>query len=63
MKQDTTLALALELGRAMTEMKNYLRRNIQSRIRESKMDISFEMLEIMACLWTKDSIKQQEIAD
>jgi DNA-binding MarR family transcriptional regulator len=55
--------LALELGRAMTEMKNYMRQFIQAKIKESGMNLTFEMLEIMACLWNKDGINQQELAD
>jgi DNA-binding MarR family transcriptional regulator len=55
--------LALEFGRGMTELKNYMRQFIQAKIKESGINITFEMLEIMACLWTNDGINQQEIAD
>lgn len=55
--------LALELGRAMTEMRNSVRQQIQEKIKEHKLDITFELLEIMAILWRKDGINQQEIAD
>jgi len=55
--------LALELGRAMTEMRNYMRQFIQAKIKESGINLTFEMLEIMACLWNKDGINQQELAD
>ncbi len=55
--------LAIELGRLMTEMKNFLRQFIQAKIKEHNVNITFEMLEIMACLWKKDGINQQEIAD
>src|SRR5919206_3993343 len=55
--------LALELGRAMTEMKNHMRQFIQAKIKESGINLTFEMLEIMACLWNKDGINQQELAD
>jgi DNA-binding MarR family transcriptional regulator len=58
-----TAELARELGRCLIEMRNFLRQYIQARIKENKMDISFEMIEIMACLWNKDGINQQEIAD
>src|SRR5580704_525469 len=63
MGKKNTAEMALELGRCMTEMKNFLRQHIQSKIKEHKIDISFEMIEIMACLWNKDGINQQEIAD
>jgi DNA-binding MarR family transcriptional regulator len=55
--------LALEFGRSMTEMKNFIRQYIQVKIREHNINITFEMLEVMACLWKKDGINQQEIAD
>ena len=55
--------LARELGRCLIEMRNFLRQYIQAKIKENKIDISFEMIEIMACLWNKDGINQQEIAD
>jgi len=55
--------LALEFGRAMTEMKNFIRQHIQVKIREHNINITFEMLEVISCLWKKDGINQQEIAD
>jgi DNA-binding MarR family transcriptional regulator len=55
--------LALEFGRSVTEMKNFIRQHIQVKIREHNINITFEMLEVMACLWKKDGINQQEIAD
>ncbi|HEV3221679.1 MAG TPA: MarR family transcriptional regulator [Puia sp.] len=63
MGKKNTAEMALELGRCMTEMKNFLRQHIQSKIKEHRIDITFEMLEIMACLWNKDGINQQELAD
>lgn len=59
----TKTEIALELGRAMTDLKNHLRRNIQLRIREQGIDLTFEMLEILSCLWKKDGVNQQELAD
>ena len=55
--------LAIELGRCMTEMKNHLRQFIQAKIKENNIDLTFEMLELLACLWNKDGINQQELAD
>ncbi len=55
--------LALELGRSMSELRNYVRQYIQVKIKENGINITFEMLEVMACLWKKDGINQQEIAD
>jgi DNA-binding MarR family transcriptional regulator len=55
--------LALELGHAMADLKNQLRRRLQQRIRESGLNLTFEMLEVLACLGKQDGINQQEIAD
>ena len=63
MDTGNTTELARELGRCMIEMRNFLRQHIQYKIKEHKIDISFEMIEIMACLWNKDGINQQEISD
>ena len=63
MDTKNTVELARELGRCLIEMRNFLRQYIQAKIKEHKIDISFEMIEIMACLWGKDGINQQEIAD
>jgi DNA-binding MarR family transcriptional regulator len=40
-------------------MKGYF----QARIRESNLNLTFEMFQVMAILWRKDGINQQEIAD
>ena len=55
--------LALELGRAMTELRVLLRQRIQARLKENGINLTFETLEVMICLWRKDGIIQQEIAD
>jgi DNA-binding MarR family transcriptional regulator len=55
--------LALEFGRSVSEMKNQLRRNIQVKIKEHDLDITFELLEIVSLLWRKNGINQQEMAD
>lgn len=55
--------LAREMGKAMTDLRNQLRRFIQVKMREHDIDLSFEMLEVLACLWQKNGVNQQEIAD
>jgi DNA-binding MarR family transcriptional regulator len=54
---------ALELGRLMSELKNNLRKHVQFKIKENSVDMTFEMLEVMGCLWKQDGVNQQEIAD
>ena len=63
LKDKTKAELALELGRSMAELRTYLRQFIQVKIKENGINITFEMLEVMSCLWKKDGINQQEIAD
>lgn len=62
-KESKKAELALELGRSMSELRNYVRQYIQVKIKENGCNITFEMLEVMSCLWKKDGVNQQEIAD
>src|SRR6202012_1103358 len=62
-EESKNAAIALELGRSMSELRNYVRQYIQVKIKENGCNITFEMLEVMGCLWKKDGINQQEIAD
>ena len=39
------------------------RQFIQCKLKEHCADLTFEMLQVMACLWNKDGINQQEIAN
>lgn len=59
----TKAELALDMGRTMNELRTGLREFIQTKIKEHGINITFEMLEVMGCLWKKDGINQQEIAD
>ena len=63
-EQSTTKSqLALDLGRTMAELRTLLRQQIQVKLKEHGIKLTFEMLEVMSCLWRKDGINQQEIAD
>lgn len=59
----TKIDIAIELGKAMTELRNKLRQNMQVKIKEHKLNLTFEMLEVLACLWKKNGMNQQEVAD
>lgn len=63
MNTSRKILLATELGKVMHEFRNQIRQIIQLRIREHSINITFEMLEVMSCLWKSDGINQQEIAD
>lgn len=45
------------------ELRDQLRQFMQKKFRENNIDLTYEMHQIMACLWRKDGIKQQELAD
>jgi DNA-binding MarR family transcriptional regulator len=55
--------LALKFGRLTAELRTQLRQKIQIKLKEHFINITFEMLEVLSCLWQKDGINQQEIAD
>jgi len=62
-KNKTNAELAVELAHLMQELRNFTRKYIQKKIKEYDIDLTFEMLEVMGCLWRKDGLNQQEIAD
>jgi DNA-binding MarR family transcriptional regulator len=47
----------------MLELRDELRQFMQGKFRENNIDLTYEMHQVMACLWKKDGINQQEIAD
>ena len=65
MNQDTEnkAELALEFGRAITEIRSTMRQLIQTKINTLDPDLSYELLEIIGLLWRTDGIHQQEIGD
>jgi len=62
-KNKTNTELAIELSRLMQELRNFTRKYVQKKIKEHGIDLTFEMLEVMGCLWRNDGLNQQEIAD
>lgn len=60
---DDIAALSIQIGKAMSELRNEIRQRLQQKIKDHQINISFEMLEVMGCLWRQDGINQQEIAD
>jgi DNA-binding MarR family transcriptional regulator len=45
------------------ELRDSIRGFMQQKFRENNIDLTYEMHQIMACLWRKDGLKQQELAD
>jgi DNA-binding MarR family transcriptional regulator len=62
-KNKTNVELAVELAHLMQELRNFTRKYIQKKIKEHDINLTFEMLEVMGCLWRNDGLNQQEIAD
>ena len=48
---------------SLFELRDRLRQFMQNKFRENNIDLTYEMHQIMACLWEKDGINQQELAD
>jgi len=36
---------------------------IRKKLKENGIDLSYEMLEVLKCLWEKEGLKQQDVAD
>jgi DNA-binding MarR family transcriptional regulator len=62
-EQLTKSELALALGRNMNELRMQFRKHMQSKIRSLELHLTYEMLEVMICLWRQDGVNQQLIAD
>lgn len=45
------------------ELRDNIRGFMQQKFRENQIDLTYEMHQIMACLWRKDGVRQQELAD
>lgn len=52
-----------QLIHSMLELRDELRQFMQKKFRENNIDLTYEMHQVMACLWKRDGINQQEIAD
>jgi DNA-binding MarR family transcriptional regulator len=52
-----------QLIHLLYELRDQLRQHIQKKFRENNIDLTYEMHQIMACLWKKDGVNQQELAD
>ena len=55
--------LAFAFGRSMNELRMQYRKYMQGRIRSLDLHLTYEMLEVMICLWRQDGVNQQLIAD
>jgi DNA-binding MarR family transcriptional regulator len=62
-EQLTKSELALALGRNMNELRMQFRKYMQGKVRSLELHLTYEMLEVMICLWRQDGVNQQLIAD
>lgn len=62
-KSNQRAQTAREFAHFTFELRDLLRQFIQKKFRENNIDITYEMQQVMACLWKTDGIKQQELAD
>jgi DNA-binding MarR family transcriptional regulator len=62
-KQLSKADLSLSFGRTISELRMAFRKYMQVKIRSLDLHLTFEMLEVMLCLWRQDGVNQQVIAD
>lgn len=58
-KQEITTEFTREITKVNLALKQY----IQAKFRQHDIDLTFEMLQVMACLWKNDGINQQEVSN
>lgn len=54
---------AREFAHLTFELRDMLRQFLQKKFRENNIDLTYEMHQIMACLWKSDGLRQQDLAD
>lgn len=45
------------------ELRDLLRQFLQKKFKENNIDVTYEMQQVMACLWRTDGVRQQDLAD
>ena len=55
--------ITVAFNKKLLMVNNAYRQFIQCKLKEHEVDLTFEMLQVLACLWSRDSINQQEIAN
>ncbi|HTE32310.1 MAG TPA: MarR family transcriptional regulator [Chryseolinea sp.] len=54
---------ARQFAHLLFELRDELRQFMQRKFKENNIDLTYEMHQIMACLWRRDGVNQQELAD
>jgi DNA-binding MarR family transcriptional regulator len=52
-----------DFTREITKLNIGLKQYLQSKLRQNDIDLTFEMLQVLGCLWRTNGINQQEIAN
>jgi len=52
-----------DFAQAVIKVNTAFRQFIQTKFKQEKVDLTFEMFQVMVCLWQQDGINQQEIAN
>lgn len=55
--------LLREFMQTILQTRASFKQAIQRGLREHNIDITYEMLQVMACLWKHEGVNQQELAD
>jgi DNA-binding MarR family transcriptional regulator len=59
----TKSEVIIEFTRKILTVNTAYRQFIQCKLKEHKTGLTYEMLQVMGCLWKKDGINQQEITN
>ena len=59
----TKSEVIVDFTRKILTVNTAYRQFLQSKLKEHKTGLTYEMLQVMGCLWKKDGINQQEITN
>ena len=62
-KSNQKTSVAREFAHTTFELRDFLRQFFQRKFKEQNIDLTYEMHQVMACLWKNDGLRQQDLAD
>jgi len=62
-KSNQKTSVAREFAHTTFELRDFLRQFFQKKFKEQNIDLTYEMHQVMACLWKNDGLRQQDLAD
>jgi len=60
---NTEYDIVASFTREITRVNLAFKQHIQLKLRQNNIDLTFEMISVLSCLWEQDGINQQEIAN